>query len=118
MKDKKRVILIILSSLIILVSVILVIVLTMGGIVNKKIREYHHTLEVAACKYAKDYNITADIVNAFPDKAIINFKTLVELEYIKKDLYNDVKKKNAYDDSGYVLVNWTNNQMICIYKED
>ena len=117
MKDKKRVILIVLSLLILFVAITLVIILTLGGIAKKKENEYHHALETAAYKYARDYNITADIISAFPDKAIINLKTLVDLEYVKKSLTNEVKKINVYDDNGYVLISWTNNQMICIYKE-
>jgi flagellar basal body-associated protein FliL len=117
MKDKKRVTLIILFILIFIVALSLLCILIFGSIASKKDKEYRSKIEEAACKYVKEYNITADIADAFPGKNIVNLPMLLETDYLSKDLKNEVTKIKITEDTGYVELTWIDKTVKCTYKE-
>ncbi len=117
MKNRKRVLNIILV-LIIIILVILSIVLILGG---KKSREYSNFInkvENSTCKYAKDENITEAICEAYPSLCKVSYETLINREYLSKNLTNPLTNKKIEDDKyAYITITWNNGEVVCSYKE-
>ena len=117
MKDKKRV-LTILLILIIVIAIILAVVLIFGGIKTKQLQTYHEKIEQATCKLAEDENYTETICEAFPYLCKVKYEKLLNSEYINKDLKNPLTNKKMSEDSkSYVEITWKNDKMICTHKE-
>lgn len=117
MKDKKRV-LIILLILIVLITIILGIVLIFGGIRTKKITDYRERLESAACELATKENYTENICKAFPSLCIVHYDKLINSDYIDEDLKNPFNNKKVSEDTkSYIEITWQDNKMICTHKE-
>ena len=117
MKDKKRV-LTILLILIIVIAIILAVVLIFGGVKTKQLQTYHKELETAACKMAKNENYTEEICNAFPYLCKVKYEKLLSNEYIKKDLRNPLTEKKMSDDTkSFIEIKWKDGKMICTHKE-
>lgn len=117
MKNKKRV-LTILLVLIVIITIILAIVLIFGGMREKQIEKYHQTLEEAACKLAVDENYTKEICESFEHLCKFNNSTLIARDYIKSNLKNPLTGKKASEDTkSYVEVTWKEDKIKCTYKE-
>lgn len=117
MKNKKRV-LTILLILIIAISTFLAIVLVFGGMKSKQLDEYHEKLENYACKLANDENYTEEICNGFEYLCKVKYEKLIDRGYINKDLKNPLTKKKISDDtSSYIQITWKDGKMICTHKE-
>lgn len=117
MKNKKRV-LTILLILIAITTIILAIVLVFGGMREKETEKYHETLEEAACKLAKDENYTKEICEGFDYLCKIHNDKLIARDYIKSNLKNPLTGKKASEDTkNYVEVTWKEDKIKCTYKE-
>ena len=117
MKNKKRV-LTILLVLIVINIIILAIVLIFGGIREKEIKIYHQTLEDATCKLVKEENYTKEICEAYDYLCKVHTDKLIARDYIKSNLQNPLTGKKASEDTNsYVNVTWEDGKAICTYKE-
>lgn len=117
MKNKKRV-LTILLVLIISITIFLAIILIFGGIKSKQMDEYHKKLENYACQLAKDESYTEEICNGFEYLCKVKYEKLIDRGYINKDLKNPLTKKKISDDTkSYIEISWKDNKMICTHKE-
>ncbi len=117
MKNKKRV-LTILLVLIVITAIILAIVLIFGGIREKEIEKYHQTLEDATCKLVKDENYTKEICEAYDYLCRVHMDKLIARDYIKSNLKNPANGKKASEDTNsYVDVTWKDGKVSCTYKE-
>ncbi len=117
MKNKKRV-LTILLILIVITAIILAIVLVCGGIKEKEIEKYHQTLEEAACKLANEENYTKEICEAYEYLCNVHTDKLIARDYIKSNLINPLTGKKASEDTkSYVKVVWKDSKVNCTYKE-
>ena len=117
MKDKKRV-LKILMIMIIIFAIILAIVLVLGGFKAKQYEEYQNTLEQSACKMAEDENYTEAICEGFESLCKVHFDKLIIREYVDKNLKNPITHDFAANDkNSYINITFKNNQAICNYEE-
>lgn len=117
MKNKKG-ILIFLVILILIITVILVSVTFLGGKINKEREEFKGKVEKSACEYVINENVTSRICEHYSDLCKINFKTLMDYDYLKNNLYNPIKKENIEEDKdSYIQVVWENSTPKCTYKE-
>lgn len=117
MKNKKRVLIIILI-LIIIILVILGIVLILGGKKSKEYSNFISKIETSTCKYAKDENITEAICVAYPSLCKVSYETLINREYLSKNLINPLTNKKIKDDKNtYITITWEKGEMICKYEE-
>lgn len=117
MKNKKRV-LTILLILISIVTIILAIVLIFGGIREKEIEKYYQTLEDATCKLVKEENYTKEICEAYENLCNVHMDKLISREYISSNLINPLTGKKASEDTkSYVKVIWKDDKVYCTYKE-
>ena len=119
MKDKKRV-LTILLILIIFVAMILLNVNLFGGKKAKEVRDFQAKVETAACDLAKKEGYTKSLCDNFSYLCNINFEKLINNEMIDGDLINPLTgNKIKEDNKGFVNITWNENkEMICKYKED
>ena len=117
MKNKKRV-LIILLTLIIIVLIVLGIVLLFGGIRNKAINDFKTEVSEAACNFASEENYTEAICNAYENLCKIRFSTLISADYLSADLINPRSNIQISEDtSSYVQISFSEDKMICTYEE-
>lgn len=117
MKNKKRV-LTILLALIIIITIILVVVLIFGGIKTKEINDYHEKLEKAACKLAEDENYTEALCEGFEYLCKVKYERLIDKKYIKNNLKNPLNNKLVSEDTkSFVQISWKDGKMICTHKE-
>lgn len=117
MKDKKRVLQIILITILI-IATILAVVLIVGGLQNKKLIDYQTKLEAAACKMADEENYTEAICEGFENLCKVHFDKLINRDYIDGSLKNPITKKAISDDTkSYVQVKFKDENMVCTYKE-
>lgn len=117
MKDRKRVLTVILV-LIVIVAVMLTIVLVFGGTKNKQVNDYYETLEETACKYATDNNYTANILKAYSTLSRMHYDILTSSGYIDGDLTNPLTNVKVSDDTkSYIEIKWVDGTMICTHKE-
>ena len=101
MKNKKRV-LTILLILIAITTIILAIVLVFGGMREKEIEE----------------NYTKEICEGFDYLCKIHNDKLIARDYIKSNLKNPLTGKKASEDTkNYVEVTWKEDKIKCTYKE-
>ena len=117
MKDRKRV-LTILLILIIVITIILAVVLVFGGIKTKQLQKYHEELEQAACKLASNENYTESICEGFPYLCKVKYDKLLSKEYVKSNLKNPLTNKSVSEDTkSYIKISLKDNKMICTHKE-
>lgn len=117
MKNKKRV-LTILLTLIIIITIILAVVLIFGGIKTKEINDYHEKLENAACKLADDENYTEALCEGFEYLCNVKYERLIDKKYIKNNLKNPLNNKLVSEDTkSFVQISWKDGKMICTHKE-
>lgn len=117
MKDRKRVLTIILV-LIIIIAVFLTIVLVFGSVKTKQMNEYYANLEEVACKYATDNNYTEKILLAYSTLGKMHYDILINSGYIDGDLTNPLTHVTISDDTtSYIEIAWVDGTMICTHKE-
>lgn len=115
MKNKKRV-LIILMILIIILSITLGVVLVFGGKRAKEIADFQEKIENLACDLAKNENYTQEICENFPNVCNIHYEDLIRLEYIKANDKNPMNHREVVlDTKSYVKVEWKNEKVECTY---
>lgn len=116
MKNKKRV-LTVLLILIVIIASFLALVLLYGGKKDKELNAYYETLEKATCQLVKDENYTKEICEAYSYLCKVHLDKLVNKEYINSNLTNPLTGKKASDDTkSYVEVTWKD-KAECKYKE-
>ncbi len=117
MKDKKRVLTIILV-LIIIIAIILAIVLIFGGLKNQKVENFQKSISDAACQMAEDEHYTESICEGFEGLCKVHLEKLITRKYVDNNLVNPLTKKIITDDkNSYVQISFKNNKMICTFKE-
>lgn len=117
MKNKKRVLIILLTLIIILLT-ILCIVLFFGGLREREINEFKETVENKTCEFAKKENYTETICNSYENLCKIRFKTLIDKEYLSKDMINPITNNKISEDTDvYVEILWKDGKISCTYKE-
>lgn len=120
MKNRKRV-LIVLMILIIIIASALGVVLVFGGKRAKELADFKEKVENYACELAKKENYTQEICENFPNVCIIYYEELIRFEYVKSNLENPMNHREvALDKKSYVKVEWENDKAVCTYihKED
>lgn len=117
MKNKKRV-LIILLVMILIVLTILGTVLVFGGIKNKEINEFQTKVAEAACKYVNaEYN-NPSLLEAYPHLSKIKYSTLINGGYLDEELINPLTGEKIKDNNtNYVEITFTDSKYVCTYKE-
>lgn len=117
MKNKKRV-LTILLSLIAVVAVVLLVVLILGGSVDSRINKFKSEVEGKTCEYAQKENVNKRICEYFSDLCKVKFKTLINYKYLDENMENPLKKTTiSKDTDSYVQITWEEGTPHCSYKE-
>lgn len=117
MKDKKRV-LTILLILIIVLAIILSIVLILGGKKAKEYDKFKFKLEQATCEMATKENYTETLCEAYASLCKVRYETLIRYEAIDGNLTNPITHEKVNENtSNYVEVIWKDGKMTCTHKE-
>ncbi len=117
MKDKKRVLMI---GVTVIVVIIVVVGIVLACIATKehKINNFYSVVESAACKYAKEENLSKNLCDNYQNLCKIKYDKLINRGLLDSSLENPetgvIVKDNTKD---YVEISWNDGEMECIHKE-
>ena len=117
MKNKKR-ILIILLVLIIVILFVLGAVILFGGIKDKEIKRFYKQIEEITCDYAEGENLTESLCDAYDNLCRVKYSTLISWGYLDENLENPLTHEKVSENTAdYVEITWKEDKMVCTFKE-
>lgn len=117
MKNKKRVLTILLVLICIILG-ILIIVTAVGGHYVKEQEKFKDILSKAACEFAEEENYTVELCNAYTSLCKVHYDKLIGKGKLDGNLKNPITKKRVSEDTkSYVEITWEKGKMICTPKE-